>query len=230
MCGRVFVDYEEIMSVAGGSALASWIKSAPTGAHSSWNIAPTQQIPIAATDPLTGDKHFQTAYWSLLPPWAKELKPKFPTFNARAETAATKPSFKAAVQHGRCAIPVTGFYEWSGPQGARVPHAIHGPDPVLTLAGLYSWWRAPESGPNGEWHLTATILTSPSTGKMAEIHDRMPVFLAPELTAEWLDPLPNGDQRLINAAVERATTIAEGLRIHAVRPLRGDGPELLAPA
>lgn len=229
MCGRVFVDYEEVMSVAGGSALASWLARAPEGAHSSWNIAPTQQIPIAATDRSTGEKHLQTAYWSLLPPWAKQMKPKFPTFNARAETAASKPSFKAAVQHSRCVIPVSGFYEWSGPKSARVPHAILGPDPVLALAGLYSWWRAPDSGPEGAWHLTATVLTTASTGKMAEIHDRMPVFLAPELTAEWLDPLPNGDQHLIDAAVEHAAAIAEVLRIHRVRPLRGDGPELLEP-
>lgn len=230
MCGRIIVDYDEMMSVAGNTALAAWMTSMPAGATSSWNIAPTQQIPVAVTEPRTRTPRFETAYWSLIPPWAEELKPRFPTFNARAETAATKPSFKAAVQHGRCAIPVTGFYEWTGPKNARVPHAILGPDPILTLAGLYSWWKAPGSPAGAGWNLTATVLTSPSIGKMTDLHDRTPVFLAPELTADWLDPDTEGDQDLLDAAVELAAPTAASLRIYPVRPLRGDGPSLLDPA
>lgn len=230
MCGRIIVDYEEMMGVAGDTALASWMTGAPTAAVSTWNLAPTGQVPVAFTDPRTGGPRFETAYWSLVPPWAKELKPKFPTFNARTETAATKPSFKAAVQHARCAIPVSGFYEWTGPKNARVPHAILGPDPVLALAGLYSWWREPGAPEDTAWHLTATVLTAPSTGRMVSIHDRMPVFLAPELTPDWLDAGTVGDQHLLNALVETATPVAEALRIHAVKPLRGDGPALLDPA
>lgn len=230
MCGRIIVDYEEMMSVAGDTALADWMTGAPPGAASTWNLAPTQQMPIAFSDSRTGAPRFETAYWSLVPPWAKELKPKFPTFNARAETAATKPSFKAAVRHARCAIPISGFYEWTGPKNARVPHAILGPDPILTLAGLYGWWREPGATGDDGWHLTATVLTSSSTGRMVSIHDRMPVFLAPELTSDWLDASAEGDEHLLNAVVAAATPTAEALRIHAVKPLRGDGPGLLDPA
>ncbi|MHA3725192.1 SOS response-associated peptidase [Leucobacter sp. HY1910] len=230
MCGRVIVDYDEMMSVAGDTALAAWMTGAPAGAHSSWNIAPTGQVPVAAIDPRTGERHFETAYWSLVPPWAKQLSSKYPTFNARSETAASKPTFRAAVQHARCAIPVTGFYEWSGPAKARVPHAIFGPSGVLALAGLYSWWRAPGAEEEEPWRLTATILTAPATGRMREVHDRMPVFLSEARTPDWLAPGTIGDQALLDAVASGAAPISEQLRVHRVRPLRGDGPQLIDPA
>lgn len=225
MCGRVIVDYDEMMSVAGDTALADWITGAPAPTPSSWNIAPTQHLPVAFTDPKTGALRFDAAHWSLVAPWAKQRQSKFPTFNARAETAASKPSFKPAVQHARCAISVSGFYEWTGPKGARVPHAIFGASPIMSLAGLYSWWREP----GGEWLLTTTILTRASAGQMTMIHDRMPVFLAPELTADWLDPATEGDQHLVEAVAEAAAPLSLDLRVHRVRPLRGDGPELIDP-
>ncbi|MBP1326317.1 putative SOS response-associated peptidase YedK [Leucobacter exalbidus] len=221
------MDYEEMLRVAGDTALAEWLTAAPQGAASSWNIPPTRALAIALTDPVTGSKHFELAHWSLAPPWAKQLNSKFPTFNARAETAAEKPTFQAAVQHARCAIPVSGFYEWTGSKERRVPHAIFGPAPVLILAGLYSWWRAP--GSDDRWTLTTTILTQPSAGKMTDLHDRMPVFLADELTAEWLDPATLGDQHLVNAVTAMAISVSCELRTHEVRPLRGDGAHLMDP-
>ncbi len=109
MCGRVIVEYEEMIPAAADTELAAWITGAPAGAASSWNVKPTQQIPVAYTDHKTGEKKFETAYWSLVPVWSKELKTKFPTFNARSETAADKPSFKAAVKNRRCAMCVIKF-------------------------------------------------------------------------------------------------------------------------
>lgn len=216
MCGRVIVDYEEMMSVAGDTWLADWISDGPTAEHSSWNIAPTQDIPIVFTDPHTGANRFAPAYWSLIPSWAKTLRLKFPTFNARAETVATKPTFKAAVKHSRCAIPVTGFYEWSGPKGARVQHVIQGPEPVLPIAGLYSWWRVPGSDPEAPYLLTATVLTTASIGRIASLHDRMPVFLHRDLVSDWLDASTVGDQHLVDATAQGAAPIAELLRIDPV--------------
>lgn len=146
MCGRVIVDYEEMMPAASDSELAKWMSAPPPGSSSSWNVKPTQQIPIAFTDHKTDEPRFETAHWSLVPPWSKELKTKFPTFNARSETASEKATFKASVKSRRCVIPVSGFYEWTGAKGHRVPHAIFGPKRVLPLAGLYSWWHDPSTG------------------------------------------------------------------------------------
>lgn len=230
MCGRIIVDYDENMDVASGSELAAWMTERPYGYEPSWNLKPTQDIPVALTDHKTGEKKFQYAYWSLVPIWAKELKQKFPTFNARSETAAEKPTFKNSVKNRRCVIPVTGFYEWTGPKEHRTPHAIFGPEPLLPMAGLYSWWHEPGAGEDEGWHLTATILTRASAGVMAPLHDRMPIFMEDELLQDWLDPGTMGDKLLLEAVSEASLPISEQLREYAVKPLRGDGSQLILPA
>lgn len=230
MCGRVIVKWDEMIPAATDSELAEWVLGVPEGAESSWNVKPTQRIPVALTSAKDGQKRLETAYWSLVPPWAKELKLKYPTFNARSEGLSEKATFKGPLKKQRCVIPVTGFYEWTGPKDKRIPHAIFGPAPILPMAGLYSWWRDP-AAPEGEgWVLTATILTRASAGIMQPIHDRMPVFMADELLHDWLDPETPGDQLLVDAVSEASVPIASELHEYAVKPLRGDGPELIDPA
>lgn len=230
MCGRVIVDYDEMMPVASGTELAEWITERPAGAASSWNLAPTQRIPIAFTDTASGARRFELAHWSLVPAWAKDMKPKFPTFNARSEGVSRTASFKASVRDRRCVIPVSGFYEWTGPKAARVPHAIMAQGGLLPLAGLYSWWHEPGAGEHQGWHLTATILTRASAGVLAPLHDRMPVIMNDELLHDWLDPHTVGDQLLVDAVSAASVTLAARLREWPVHPLRGDGPALLDPA
>ena len=152
MCGRIIVDYDETMDVAGNTELAEWMTERPDGAVSSWNLKPTQSMPVALTSAKDGKKRFELAHWSLVPPWSKELKLKYPTFNARSEGLSEKASFKGPLVKQRCVIPVTGFFEWAGPKEHRVPHAIFGPEKVLPMAGLYSWWRDPCSSPHGTQH------------------------------------------------------------------------------
>lgn len=229
MCGRIIVDYDENMPVAGSTELAEWMQSVPESLVSSWNVKPTQDIPVALTSSKTGEKRFEAAHWSLIPPWSKELKLKYPTFNARSEGIAEKATFKGPLKKQRCVIPVTGFYEWTGPKTKRVPHAIFGPEKILPLAGLYSWWRDP-AAPEGEgWVLTATILTRASAGVMESLHDRMPVFLDDEILQDWLDPETVGDQMLVDAVSELAVPYSERLTEWEVAPLRGDGPNLIRP-
>lgn len=236
MCGRVIVDYEENMRVASDSELADWIAGRkPEGAESSWNVAPTQSIPVALTSAKDGSKRYELAHWGIIPPWNRDGRPRF-TFNARSEDLLEKRTFAPSVKAQRCVIPVTGFYEWTGPKGRRTPHAVFGPEPVLPLAGLYRWWKgpAPAGSPEGdgqsEWLLNATILTRASAGVMQPLHDRMPVFLADEVLRDWLDPETPGDQLLVDAVSELAVGYSEQLREHAVKPLKGDGPELVLPA
>lgn len=230
MCGRVIVDYDENMDVAGNGELSAWLQERPEGYEPSWNLKPTQQIPVALTDHKTGEKQFRTAFWSLVPIWSKELKTKFPTFNARSETVTEKASFKNQVKGRRCIIPVSGFYEWTGPKGDRTPHAIFGPEKIIPMAGLYSWWHEPGAGDDEGWHLTATILTRAAAGVMSSLHDRMPVFMSDELLQDWLDPETEGDQLLVDAVSEASIPYSEQLREYVVEPLRGDGPELILPA
>jgi putative SOS response-associated peptidase YedK len=85
----------------------------------------------------------------------------------------------------RCLVPADGFFEWSGPAARRTPHHVTLPDGKLfAMAGLYDTWR----GPDGEVRETCAILTAPACGAVGRLHDRMPVILAPERYAAWLDP------------------------------------------
>ncbi|MFZ2018785.1 MAG: SOS response-associated peptidase [Methyloceanibacter sp.] len=148
-----------------------------------YNIAPTQPIPVVCRD-REGARRFRLMRWGLLPSFVKDPK-KFPTLiNARSEEALDKPSFRNAMRWRRCLIPADGFYEWTGPKGKRRPFLLHPKTPrLIAFAGLYERWR---DGQGGEID-TVAILTCPSNATVSVLHDRMPVVLAPEDFASWLD-------------------------------------------
>ena len=185
MCGR----YANTKS---GEELGAYFEADEVDAvamPASWNIAPTQQVPIVVDrvpkdDPDGMPSRLVTAArWSLVPRWATELASKYPTFNARSETVTEKATFKNAVVRSRAILPADGYYEWhtvDGPSGkpVKTPHWIT--DPVegeLAFAGLYSRWRPPvaEGAEPEPWVLTATMLTRAAHGPAASIHDRAPV-------------------------------------------------------
>ena len=114
------------------------------------------------------------------------------------------------------------------PGPTQTPHWIHLEQP-LSFAGLYSWGR-PKGDETADWLLTATTLTRLSTGPFAELHDRAPLVLPDQAQADWLDPGTEGAQALVDAMVDASTSLTEQLAFHPVRPLRGDGPELIEPA
>ncbi|MDF1523433.1 MAG: SOS response-associated peptidase, partial [Trueperaceae bacterium] len=121
----------------------------------------------------------------LVPRWVKEPKAfKALLFNARSETIAEKPSFRDAARSARCAVPASGFYEWTvGEDGRKRPWYVHRRDGApMVFAGLYAVRDA------GEPAVSATILTTDPNPTMAALHDRMPVLLDPAELARWLDP------------------------------------------
>jgi putative SOS response-associated peptidase YedK len=125
--------------------------------------------------------------WGLLPGWAKDPKTAARTFNARAETVATKPTFRSAFKRRRLLLPVDGFYEWKAAPGSRTkqPFFFRRTDgDVLVLAGLWELW----TGPDGEERRTATVITTAAGEDMDDIHDRQPVLLDPGTWERWLDP------------------------------------------
>lgn len=191
----------------------------------SWNIAPTQSIPLITGAP--PERRLAPARWSLVPSWADDLKLKFPTFNARIETAAQKRTFAPSVASKRCIIPFDGYYEWRREGAENVPHFVSRTDQQpLSLAGLYAWWQSPV---DHTWHLTATILTSAAAGELAALHDRMPVLVHPSRLDEWLDPAHSATQADLDALAAAQGELVEDLRVVAVNPLRGNGPECIAP-
>lgn len=191
---------------------------------SRWNISPGSEIPIVMEREGEG-REIGPATWSLIPSWSKEGALKYPTFNARSETAAEKPTFRDSVKKHRCLIPMTGYYEWSMVGGTKRPHFIHRPDnPVLAAAGLYSWWTNPATGIT---KATAAMLTRDSESVLRDIHDRMPVFVDKDDFAAWLDPHnPNG-RELLNGISEKTAQNASLFEYYPVNPLRGEGPDLV---
>jgi putative SOS response-associated peptidase YedK len=146
------------------------------------NIAPTQPIPVVIVE--NGARHFRLMRWGLLPAWVKDPRKFTLLINARAETVVDKPAFKNAFKRRRCLIPADGYYEWQAAEGRKRPFFIARRDgQSFGLAGLAETWI----GPNGEELNTVAIVTAAASADLAVLHHRVPVTIAPEDFARWLD-------------------------------------------
>ena len=202
--------------------------SPPVGPR--YNIAPSQPIATVVATAENPDPHFDFRLWGLIPSWAKDPTIGSRMINARAETVAEKPSFRAAFKRRRCLILADGFYEWETVPGQKTkqPHYIflkdHRP---FAFAGLWEHWADPASG--GEIQ-TCTILTTAPNELMDPIHNRMPVILAAEDYAAWLDP--DFDQPPILQAMLRPYE-AEAMDRYAIATVvnkpQNDTPDCMAP-
>ena len=97
--------------------------------HLSYNIKPTQGVAL-----VTPKQEVAIAHWWLIPSWHKgDLKEwKATTFNARIEDASVKPTFRAVWKYGRCLIPASGYYEWTGEKGWICGGGVFGGDGAHT--------------------------------------------------------------------------------------------------
>lgn len=165
-------------------------------ATSRYNVAPTQTVPVVVQRD-DGEREMVQMRWGLVPSWAKDEKIGNRLINARSETAAEKPSFRAAMKQRRCLVPVTGFYEWQKRRGgSKQPFYIHRADgEPIALAGLWESWTNRD---NGEVLETFTILTTTANDAIAALHDRMPVIVEPEDFQRWLDPSTKDAAALID--------------------------------
>jgi putative SOS response-associated peptidase YedK len=151
-----------------------------------YNIAPTQSVAAVRLAGQGGGRELGLFRWGLIPAWAKDARIGSSLINARAETLATKPAFRSALNRKRCLIPADGFYEWQAVPGEKVkqPFFIGVRDvPVFAFAGLWEQWTAPE----GNVLQTCTIVTTEANELMRRVHTRMPVILDPADYDRWLD-------------------------------------------
>ncbi|WP_374545575.1 SOS response-associated peptidase [Rhodoblastus sp.] len=205
-----------------------------------YNIAPTQPIPIvtARGGPQGVMRHFQLARWGFLPGFVKDVQ-KFPLlFNARAETLAEKPSFRAALRRRRCLVPADAWYEWraNGPgagksapkkSAPKTPYLFHRCDGgLMAFAGL---WETYIDASGGEID-TACIVTTMANGATAAIHDRMPALIAPDHYDAWLDPDETHPPPLALLRPAPDETIAFFALTPLVNRADRDGPEIQQPA
>lgn len=208
-----------------------------------WNIAPTDRVsivldalpkgPDAGAEPL---RRLEAARWGLIPSWSSDMKGGPSAINARIETVREKRHFSSAVQKRRALVPATGYYEWQTVDGVKTPYFIHLSDGELfVFAGLYEWWRDPSLTADDprRWVLSTTILTQQATGELADIHDRMPVFLDADLADDWLDPHEPASDELLAAIGLGGAEVADRAQFHpvssAVGNVRNNGPELIEP-
>lgn len=158
----------------------------PPALESRFNVAPTQLMPIVAN---RTTRTVELARWGLVPTWAKDLSIGSRMVNARSETLAAKPAFKDAFARRRCLVPADGFYEWQAHGKRKQPFHIHmEPRRPFAFAGLWDRWKAPD----GERHVSFTIITCAPNELLATLHDRMPVILAQDDWERWLarEPMP----------------------------------------
>ncbi len=207
----------------------------------SWNIAPTDTVSIVLDSvPKESEdgepvRRLEPARWGLVPSWAKDVGVGSRAFNARIESVADTAMFKNAVRKRRAIIPATGYYEWHTVDGVKHPNFIHLPDELTVFAGLYEWWRDRSKADDDpeRWVLSTSILTRDAVGDLGSIHDRMPVFLAPELIDQWLDPAEDVSDDLLQAVAEGGVEVAARMEHYEVGRevgnVKNDGPELLEP-
>jgi putative SOS response-associated peptidase YedK len=178
-----------------------------------YNIAPTQSVPIVVAEGKGRGLH--VARWGLVPPWSRDLSIGATMINARAETLEEKSAFSAPFQARRCLVPANGFYEWRALGARKQPYKIALRNGALiAFAGLWETW-APEEG--SEPVETFTIVTTEASKLVGEVHDRMPVILAPADYQRWLTGSAAAARRLLAPYTSGLTITPVGERVNSTQ-------------
>lgn len=224
MCGRYILRMQE-------KYLREWnLHGPPAWVTASYNIAPTQQVPIMRAE--NGAPAAAMVRWGLIPSFAHGKPGKFSTINARIETFETAPSFRGAWQRSqRCIQPASGFYEWHlDAQGRKTPFLVTLADQeVFGFAGLWEW-TVREDGAVIE---SCAHITMSANELMSDIHNggshprRMPAILRREDHEVWLKGTTA--EALAALAPYPADLMVAHPVSTRVNSVRNNGPELIEP-
>ena len=223
---------------AGPGGLAEWT-------HPRWNIAPTDQVAAVIERERDDDvkRLLVGLHWGLVPSWAQDRSGAARLINARAETVASKPSFRKAFAARRCLIPADGYYEWqqlAEPGGIKRSHPRKQPyfiypasnepeSDIMAMAGIYEYWHDPLALDGTDpWLVSCSILTTSASDDLGIVHDRMPVQVRRENWAAWLDPAMTNPElaRELMWFPEPGAMHARQVST-AVNSVRNDGPGLI---
>jgi len=177
MCGR-FAFYSPSEAAAALFGVTASAEVEPR-----YNIAPTQFV-AAIRDDVNEERELVMLRWGLVPFWAKDPSIGNRMINARAETVAEKPSYRAAFKHRRCLVLADGFYEWRRTGDTKTPYFISlASGEPFALAGLWENWKDKESGESLQ---TTTLITRDADEFMRPLHHRMPVIVQAGTAGDWL--------------------------------------------
>lgn len=219
MCGRYALHASpEVIALQFG------LDAAPALA-SRYNIRPGGDVLSVRSD-RHGARRAESLRWGLIPHWAKDPSLGNKLANARGESLDEKAAFRDAFARWRCLVPASGYYEWRAYGRVKQPWYLRPSDaPLFALAGITSLWQ----GPGGPLR-TVALITTPANALAARIHDRMPLIIATEDYAAWLDPASGGSDAL--KALVRPYP-AERMSAHAVSSKvnapENDDPALVEP-
>ena len=215
MCGRFLMTHpDEAMARLFNAVPDNDLPEVPRD-----NICPTQSVAVVTTG-----RRLRAMRWGFVPEWYKTPTDGPLIINARADTIADKPAFRAAVRARRCIVPASGFYEWSaGADGARLPWLITRSDGApMAFAAIWQAWER-----DGQHLTTCAMVTTEAELGLAAIHHREPVILEPEDWPLWLGEAGHGAAPLM---VARDAGVLQARRVApAVNSNRAQGAELIEP-
>ncbi len=192
MCGRFAITLPT-------DAMAQLFAASPSNTSPNvpnYNVCPTNAVHVVRTDD-TG-RRLMPMRWGFLPHWYKAENDGPLLINARAETLAEKPAFRAACRARRCLILATGFYEWTKTtDGQRLPWYISRTDAApIAFAGVWQDWGKDDPFP------TCAIVTTGANEGLKAIHHRMPLILEEADWSLWLGEAGKGATRLMTPGQE----------------------------
>jgi putative SOS response-associated peptidase YedK len=216
MCGRFAITLpSDAMAQLFDAVPANDLPDVPN-----FNVCPTTGIHVVMSG--EASRQLVKMRWGFLPHWYKSPSDGPLLINARAETIAEKPAFRAACRERRCLVPITGFYEWTkDASGKRLPWYIHGAGP-LALAAVWQDWERDD-----QRFRSCAVVTTGANAPMAQIHHRMPVIVSQDNWGLWLGEQGHGAARLMTPAPD------DLLQFYRVDPKgnsnRASGSELIEP-
>jgi len=217
MCGR-FAFYSP-----GEATAALFGVSGAIPVEARYNIAPTQYIAAIRNVGADG-RELAMLRWGLVPFWAKDPAIGNRMINARAETVAEKPSYRAAYRHRRCLVLADGFYEWHTEGGVKTPYYISAADgEPFAFAALWENWQSKISDESIQ---STTLITTAADEFMCTLHHRMPVILRSETADRWLA----GDDDLIDSALRHGPQLRAWAVDRRVNNARNEGADLIEAA
>lgn len=214
MCGR-FAFYSPSEAAA-----ALFGVNAAIGVEARFNIAPTQYV-AAIRDGENNERELVMLRWGLIPSWAKDPSIGNRMINARAETVAEKPSFRAAYSRRRCVVLADGFYEWRREGDVKTPYFISlASGKPFALGGIWENWHDKESD---EAIQSTALITTDANDFMRPLHHRMPMILESEAANDWL----GGNKNMLESASESSPPLRAWPVDRRVNNARNQGEELI---